>query len=196
MKLKVSPGRIVVKKREVKLKGAIQLPPSRHKLYEIGEVIEVGALEGYGNERKERTKEVFTPGEMVLFQVPQAMVARVSFQIKGTLMAFLHIGDIIGRLSGDVIEYDAFKILGKFVLLQETIREPSKLIILPQEFQQETKDEITHYSVLQKGADVDAAYDIGQEVFPDRGAGNRITIDNRDMVFIDQSFICGALSLR
>jgi co-chaperonin GroES (HSP10) len=196
MKLKVYSGRIAVKKKEVKLKGAIQLPPSRAKLYEIGEVVDIGDLTHFGANRDQSTKEVFSPGDLVLFQVAQAMVSRVSFNIKGTLTAFLHVWDIIGRLTSDTIEYESFRIVGKYVLLQENIREPSKLIVLPQQFEPETKDEITHYSVLQKGADVDGEYDIGQEVFPDRGAGNRITIDNRDMVFIDQAHICGALALK
>ena len=48
MKLNIMPGRIVVKQHAAKLKGVIQLPPNRAKLYEIGEVVAVGALEGYG----------------------------------------------------------------------------------------------------------------------------------------------------
>ena len=73
------PGRIAVKQHAAKLKGIIHLPPNRAKLYEIGEVIAVGTLEGYGPDGKQSTKETYAEGDLVLFQLPTSMAAAITF---------------------------------------------------------------------------------------------------------------------
>jgi co-chaperonin GroES (HSP10) len=191
MKLKVMAGRVVVKQHAAKLKGAIHLPPNRAKLYEIGEVVAVGALDGYGPEGKYSTKETYAPGDLVLFQLPQALAGNITFDIKGVLNCFLHAEDIIAKLSSDVIELGAFKIAGRFMLLQPSVRHES-LIVLPDNAE-EAKKENLHFSVLQMGADVKHDLAIGQEVFPDKGRVNPMTIENKELVFADQQFIYGSL---
>jgi co-chaperonin GroES (HSP10) len=188
MKLRVHPGRVAVRNREVRLKSALHVPENRFKLYEIAEVVAVGSLEGL-------SEESYNRGDIVLYQVARPMKDRITFHVRGVPTSFLHVNDIIGRLSEDIVEYANFKIVGKYVLLDKQIRQPrGDLIILPLQFEPQTVEELTHYSVLQKGADVNGDYDVGQEVFPDRGAGNNITIDNRDLMFVDQAYICGALT--
>lgn len=191
MKLNAMPGRVVVKQHAAKLKGAIHLPPNRAKLYEIGEVIAVGALEGYGPEGKYSTKEVYAPGDLVLFQLPQAFAQTITFDIKGVLNCFLHVEDILAKLTRDEIALDAFQIVGRFLLLQPSVRSES-LIVLPDNAE-EAKKENLHFSVLQWGKDVKHSFAKGQEVFPDKGRVNPMSIERTDLVFVDQQFIYGAL---
>lgn len=193
MKLKVHPGRVVVRRKETKLKGGIHLPPARNKLYEIGEVVLSGDNSSYGVEGKSSTKEVFNPGDLLLFQLPLSMAGMVTHEIKGVLHAFLHVEDIIARLSNDTIAIENFTIAGRFLLLNADMRAPSKIIITPQDVSEETKGEHLHFSVLQMGADVKLDLDKGQEVFPDKGRVNPISIDGKDYCFVDQQFIYGAL---
>lgn len=191
MKLNMMPGRIAVKKHEMKLKGRIHLPPHRIKLYEIGEVVAVGAAKGYGPDGKQSTREVYTPGGLVLFQLPQAIAGRVTYDIGGVLTCFINLGDILAHLTSDTLELKSFQIAGRFVLLEPSIRSES-LIIVPDSAEQ-AKQENLHFSVAQAGRDVEYAYYAGQEVFPDKGAVNPMTIDGQERAFIEQQFICGSL---
>lgn len=193
MQLKVMPGRVVVKQRAVKLKGAILLPPNRAKLYEIGEVVAVGDLTAYGPKGESKTAEVYQPGDMVLFQLPQHLAARTTFDIKGVLNCFLNVEDIVAHLTSDTIELNAFQIAGRFVLLEPSVRAASSLIVLPDNAE-EAKKENVHFSVLQMGKDVKHELFKGQEVFPDKGAANPMSIENKELVFVEQQFIYGALS--
>lgn len=191
MKLNVVPGRVVVKKHEAKLKGSILLPPARNKLYEIGEVVEVGRLTGYGPEGKNSTLESYNTGDLVLFQLPQSFAAMATYKIQGVLQCFLHVDDIIGHLNSDTIELANFVIAGRYLLLQPTVRQES-VIITPDAAEEATKD-MLHFSVLQQGKDVKEKFFKGQEVFPDKGRVNPISIDKQDFVFVDQQSIFGCL---
>ncbi len=192
MKLKIMPGRIVVKKHEAKLKGVIQLPPSRSKLYEIGEVVEAGDLKSYGPEGKFSTAELYAPGDLVIFQLPLTLAAGITFDIQGQLHCFLHAEDILAHLQSDVIEFSAFKIAGRFLLLEPSVRQET-LIVLP-DTAEEARKENLHFSVLQIGADVKLDVSKGQEVFPDKNRVNVLSIERKELVFVDQQFVYGALS--
>jgi co-chaperonin GroES (HSP10) len=191
MNLKVARGRIVVKKREVKLKGLIELPQTRARLYEIGEVVTVGDCTQYGYQNRSHTEEVYQPGELVLFQLPQHLAASVSYNIKGTLHAFLSVEDLIARLFSDIISLKDFKVVGRFVLLRPSVRSASP-IVLP-DSATEAKQENLHFSVEQTGLDVETDYFHGQEVFPDKGRVNPMVIDGEELAFVDQQFLYGAL---
>jgi len=195
MKINMAPGRIAVTKKEAKLKGGIFLPPARNKLYEIGEVAWVGNLESYGPEGKTCTKEVYQPGDLVLFQLPAHMAPMIGHVIAGKLYAMIMADDIIGKLATDEICLENFKVAGRFVLLQPDIRQPSKLIVMPDQVEETTKQESLHFSVLQKGADVKIDVSLGQEVFPNKGYCNPIGIDGKDLAFVDQANIMGSLSV-
>lgn len=192
MKLRVVPGKVVVKKHEAKLKGKIHLPPSRTKLYEIGEIVEVGRLMGFGYRNEEKTAEEYKPGDLVLFSLPLPVAGAVTHEVKGTLHAFLNVLDIIGRLDSDVIELAKFHIAGRNVLLEPTVRKASSIIIVPGTAEEANKEN-THYSVVQMGKDVTIDVLKGQEVFPNKGRVNFLNIENMDLVFLDQQFIDGAL---
>jgi len=192
MNMRVMAGRVVVKQHATKLKGAIQLLPNRAKLYEIGEVIAVGAMEGYGPDGKHSTKETYIAGDLVLFQLPPSLVESLTFDIKGVLNCFLHVEDIIARLTRDVIELESFKIVGRFVLIEPSVRRES-LIVLP-DTAEDAKRENLHFSVRQVGADVGYPFYTGQEVFPDKGRVNPMIIENTELAFVDQQFIYGALA--
>jgi co-chaperonin GroES (HSP10) len=191
MKLHVCPGRVVVKRREAKLKGGIHLPPNRAKLYEIGEVVAVGDLSAYGPEGKISTKETYKAGDIVLFQLPMSLAAMVTHKIKDVLHAFISAEDIIAKLESDTISYENFKIAGRFVMLQADVRQPNKIII--PDAADEAKQESLHFSILQLGADVKMDVAKGQEVFPDKGRVNPLNIDGKDYAFCDQQHIYGAL---
>lgn len=191
MNLKVMPGRIVVKKHEVKLKGRILLPPSRTKLYEIGEVVAVGDLSAYGPDGRLKTEEVYKPGSLVLFQMPQTFAQTITYDIKGVLHCFLNVDDIIARLASDVISLEQFAIVGRFILLQPSVRHDS-VIVMPDNAE-EAKKESLRFSVLQCGKDVKEQLFKGQEVFPDKGRVNPMNIEQKDLAFIDQQFLYGAL---
>lgn len=193
MKVIPSPGKIVVKKHEAKLKGKIFLPPSRTKLYEIGEVVAVGRLDSFGYKGEEKTTETYKEGDLVLFQLPLPVAGAVSHAIKGEHHVFLNVLDVVGRLASDVISLKDFKIAGRYVLLTQDVRTPTKLIVLPDNAQ-EAQKEMMHYSVLQVGPDVTAELYKGQEVFPNRARINFINIESTEMVFIDQQFIEGVLA--
>ncbi len=195
MKLNVYPGKLAIRKKEVKLKGSILLPPNRAKLYEIGEVVAVGDLTAYGPERKLSTKETYKPGDLVLFQLPEAYVARAAVMLKGVLHAFIHIDNIIGRLANDTISVENFNIVGRFILLNAEVRQQG--IILIPDNASEAKNESIHFSVLQTGKDVREEYGLrkGLEVFPDKGRVNPISIDGKEFCFVDQSDLHGSLSL-
>jgi co-chaperonin GroES (HSP10) len=152
-----------------------------------------GYLRSYGHEGKSSTREDFNPGDIVLFQLPASLAGRVTYKFKDVLHAFLSAEDIIARLSSDTISYENFKIVGRFMLLQPDVREPSKLIQLPQNAP-EAREEGLHFSVLQKGADVKLDVTTGQEVYPDKGFVNPINIDGKDFTFVDQQHVYGALS--
>ena len=194
MKLNIMPGRIVVKQHAAKLKGVIQLPPNRAKLYEIGEVVAVGALEGYGPEGKYSTKETYAEGDLVLFQLPASLAAGITFDIKGSMNCFLHIEDVLAKLSCDLIDIKNFQIAGRFLLLTPSVREASNVIITPGNAEEARKEQL-HFSVLQWGKDVKHTFAKGQEVFPDKGRVNPITLDNQEFVFTDQQFIYGTLDM-
>lgn len=194
MKLKVAPGKIALKKHDAKLKGKIHLPPSRTKLYEIGEVVAVGRLNSFGYRGEEKTAETYTPGDLVLFQMPTSVIAATTHEIKGVLHCFLSVLDIIGRLDSDVIDLSQFHIAGKNVLLQQVVRKTSSIIITP-DTADEAKKENTHYSVMQIGKDVTIDIGIGQEVFPNKGRANFITIENTELVYADQQLIDGTLDI-
>lgn len=192
MKLIASPGKIAVKKHDAKLKGKILLPPNRQKLYEIGEVVAVGRLTDFGQRGELSSKETFRPGDLVLFQLPMAIAGSVSHEIKGELHAFLSVFDIIGKLSSDVIEMKNFQIAGRYVLLEQSVRSPSSIIVLPDNAEEAKKEHI-HYGVLQTGKDITLELYKGQEVFANRSRINHLSIENKDLVFVDEQFIDGAL---
>ena len=192
MKLKVSAGRVAIKKREAKLNGTIMLPPGRNKLYDIGEVVTSGVLTGYGPDGKGSTKEVYNPGDLVLFQLPKNFMASVAYTVQGTMTCFLHVADILARLTGDTIELAALQMAGNYVLLLPSVRSEG-VIVLPDNAT-ETRQERLHFSVMQVGKDVDSALVIGQEVYPDKGFVNPMGIDRQELAFVDQRFIYGSLA--
>jgi co-chaperonin GroES (HSP10) len=187
------PGRILVKKYEVKLKGSIMLPPSRTKMYEIGQVVDNGSLQKFGQDGKFSTAETYKPGDLVLFMLPSFSLPGISFDIKGVSHCFLNAGDVIARLANDTIEIKSFQITGVYVLLLPTLRQTGAIII--PSAAEEAKKENLHFSVLQTGRDVKESFDQGQEVFPDKGRINPLVIDGQDYAYVDYQFIYGSLSI-
>ena len=187
------PGRVLVKKHEAKLKGSIMLPPSRKKMYEIGEVVSNGRLEKFGQDGKFSTAETYAPGDLVLFTLPNFMAPGITFDIKKVDHCFLNAGDIVAKLSTDTIEINSFKITGVYMLLLPDLRYEGA-ILLPGAAE-EAKKEHLHFSVLQCGRDVKEEFYQGQEVFPDKGRVNPLSIDGKDYVFVDYQFVYGSLSI-
>lgn len=200
MNLKLAPGKIAVKKVEAKLSGGLELPATRAKAFDIGEIVEVGNLESFGYEGKESTAEKFKPGDIVLFQLPMHVASLASHTIKGVLTLFMSVSDVIAKLDNNrdkdgrvIIQLENFKIAGRYLLLQPTIRDLSKVIIVP-DTAEETRKESIHFSVLQMGADVKIDVYKGQEVFPNRGRVNTVFVDGKEVCFVDQQFIDGAMT--
>jgi hypothetical protein len=193
MKLKLAPGKVAVKKIEAKLKGVIGLPPSRTKSYDLGQIVDTGDLSAFGHERKNSTAEIFKKGDVIIFQLPQHLANLICHRIKGELLIFLNVADIIGRLKSDVIDIDNFQIASKYILLKPTIREVSALIVVPASAEEMNKESLS-FSVAQKGVDVSINIFKGQEVFPHKGRLSPIIIENEEFAFIDQDFIDGVMA--
>lgn len=198
MKLNLAPGKIAVKRLEEKarLKGGIELPASRSKLYDLGEIVCTGDLKKFGYEGKESTTEEFKPGQIVLFQLPQHVAGLIAHEIGGVIHIFLNVVDIIAKLDNNVISLENFHIAGRFALLRPTVRKAKDQIIIVPDTAEEAKKESIHFSVVQLGKDVQLDLYTGQEVFPHRGRANPIVIDNEDLCFIDQQFIDGCLTMK
>lgn len=198
MKLKLAPGKIAVKRLEEKarLKGGLELPASRSKLYDLGEVVTIGNLEQFGYEGKESTAEEFKPGQIVLFQIPQHVAGLIAHEIGGVIHIFLNVVDIIAKLDKNEIALENFHVAGRFVLLRPTVRKAKDQIIIVPDSAEEAKKESIHFSVVQLGKDVKLDLYSGQEVFPHRGRANPIVIDNDELCFVDQQFIDGALAMK
>lgn len=192
MKLRLAPGKVAVRKIDAQLKGGLVLPQTRAKAFDIAEVTEVGPLDSFGHEGKDKTAEVYKAGDIVLFQLPVHIAAMTTHTIKGVLNLFLNAGDIVARLDSPLIEMKSFHIAGRFVLLKPTVRKASSVIIVPDSAEEAKKDSI-HFSVLQKGADVNIDVSIGQEVFPNRGRMSAIVVDNEEVCFLDQTAIEGTM---
>lgn len=192
MNIKLAPGRIAVKKKEIKLDGKIALPATRQKIYEIGEVVTVGDTSWSTEPTQFVTKELFQPGDLVLFQIPPFVAVSGMYTIKGQQMLILHINDLIARLTDNVIKIENFKILGRHLLLLPTFRQASSVIITPDTAEQ-TRQENLSFSVLQTGADVVIAVTQGQEVFPDKARVNPMVIGGTEYVYVTQDMVYGAL---
>ncbi len=191
MKLRLAPGKIAVRKIEAQLKGGLILPQSRAKSFDIAEVTTVGPLDSYGYEGKEKTAEPYHEGDIVLFQIPVHIANMTAHTIKGVLNLILNAADVVARLDSPVIEMKTFHIAGRFVLLKPTLRKNS-IIITPDSAEEANKENI-HFSVLQKGADVNIDIFTGQEVFPNRGRLTTIVVDNEEVCFIDQASVDGVM---
>jgi len=198
MKLKLAPGKIAVKRLEekAKLRGGLELPASRSKLYDLAEVVCTGSLDKFGYEGRESTLEEFQPGQIVLFQLPQHQAGLIAHEIGGVIHIFLNVADVIAKLDKNVIALENFHIAGRFALLRPTVRKAKDQIIIVPDTAEEAKKESTHFSVVQMGKDVQLDLYAGQEVFPHRGRVNPIVIDNDELCFVDQLFIDGALTLK
>lgn len=194
MKLNLAPGKIAVKKIDAQAKkGGIELPVTRAKQYDLAEVTHVGRLDSFGHKGEDSTVEALKPGDIVLFQLPIHMASLTSHKVKDTLSLFLNVQDIIARLDSPTVTMAGFHILGRYILLQPTIRkiEGSKIII--PDTAEEMNKESLHFSVLQMGADVKIDITKGQEVFPHKGRINPMVVDGNEVVFVDQQFIDGVL---
>ena len=191
MKLKLAPGKVAVKKVEAKLKGGLELPQSYRRSFDLGEVVEVGRLDSFGFEGKDKTVENYKHGDLVLFQLPLVAANMTTHKVKDTLILFLNAADIVARLDSNVIELKSFHIAGRFVLLRPTLRKES-VIIVP-DSATEARKESLHFSVMQKGADVNINIFTGQEVFPNRGRMTTIFVDNEEVCFTDQAAIDGCM---
>ncbi len=197
MKLKLAPGKIAVERIEAKLKGGIALPATRAKQYDIAKITNVGPLDSFGYEGKESTAEPFKPGDIILFQLPIHIAQQTAHKVKDTLNLFLNVADIIARMDSATVEMKSFHIVGRYVLLQPTVRNKKSVIVPGDIIIPDTADEFNkeslHFSVLQMGADVKIEVSKGQEVFPHKGRINPIVIDNEEVCFIDQQFIDGVM---
>lgn len=192
MKLSLAPGKIAVERIEAKLKGGIALPATRAKQYDIAKITTVGRLDSFGHKGEESTAEPFKPGDIVLFQLPIHIAQQTAHKVKDTLNLFLNVADIIAKMDSATVEMKSFHIVGRYVLLQPTVRHKKSDIIIPDTAEELNKESL-HFSVLQMGADVKIDISKGQEVFPHKGRINPIVIDNEEVCFIDQQFIDGVL---
>jgi co-chaperonin GroES (HSP10) len=190
----LAPGKIAVQRVEAELKGGLALPQTRAKAFDIAKVAYIGALDKFGYEGKEKTAEAYAAGDLVLFQIPVHIADMTAHNIKGVTTLFLNVTDIIARLDSTVIEMKSFHAAGRFVLLKPTIfKKEGSRIIIPGAAAEANKESI-HFSVLQKGADVNIDVSIGQEVFPNRGRLNTIFVDSEEVCFIDQNAIDGVMA--
>lgn len=198
MKLNLAPGKVAVKRlaEKAKMRGGLELPASRTKLYDLAEIVTTGNLQQFGYEGKDSTAEEYKPGQIVLFQLPPQMAGMVAHEIGGILHIFLNAADIIARLDKDEIALENFHVAGRFALLRPTVRNSRDSKIIIPDTAEEAKKESIHFSVVQLGKDVKLDLYSGQEVFPHRGRANPIVIDNDELCFIDQQFIDGALVMK
>lgn len=195
-KVKLFGFRVSVERVEERV-GHIIVPENRQIIYQIGRVVCVGD----GRQPDGTTEESLVQlGDLVYFQTNAVMAANQQYERDGKPYLNLHQGDLIGRLSSNVVRYENFEPLGRWVLAEPFIRQSPSGILLPETAKQGT---FLYFRVAKVGDRAKIDVHPGQEVILNTGRVSTLFMNRLDilsaedkmteLVYVDRDFVLGTV---
>ncbi len=195
-KVKLFGFRVTVEKVEERV-GRIVVPENRQVLYQIGRVVCVGDCT-----QPDGTKEesLVALGDLVYFQTNAMMAAYQQYERDGKSYLNLHQGDLIARLSSNVIRYENFEPLGRWIIAEPFVRQTASGILLP-----DTAKQTGHlfFKAVKIGSRAKIEVQPDQEVILNTGRINTLFMNRLDiangedklteLVYVDRDFVLGTV---
>jgi len=105
------------------------------------------------------------PGDIVLFQINQVMVASQNYRLAGKHCLNLHQEDLIARVHGDDLSVDNLEMLGDYLLLKHFIRHDAESkIYLPDNIVKESAPDFIYFRCAKKGSGIGSLFAVGDEL--------------------------------
>jgi hypothetical protein len=163
--------------------GLIVRPPvvSRRN-YALGRVLGLGSTRD-GFEVK--------AGDIVLLQVNDFMVDACAFKDKHSGKVCLSVpeGDILAKISSQVVKLETFRVVGNWALVREVKAESTSPIVIPETVKAPL--EFSRFEVVQLGALCEVKLEPGREVVVDKRRLNPLELSGETYYYLNDASILG-----
>jgi hypothetical protein len=174
-------NRVALQLVEEEYKGLLTLPPTTERMHVLSKVVAKG----------DKVVQNISVNDILFWQTNAMIQKHCRFDLNGVATFVLLTGDMIARLTSNVVDRDNFHVIGDFCLLRRVVVQPSKLIILPSEVIEANQETTVKFILEEKGETVDTPAEVGQEVLVDRTRANPITLGKDSYYYIHKNFILG-----
>lgn len=185
--------RVLVKNIEETVSGNLVVPQTRHRAYEIGEVVSLGDCRAWSGDSITETTPLVKIGDYVWFQLnPQVAFGLNTVRLEGVTYLALMQHDLLAHLTKPTVTIDNFQILGYWLLLTlvEEAR-PDSVIALPDSV--ERLDVRNYrYTVAQRGVKA-TNVEVGDEVLIETSRATPVQIGDQKFMYIDSRHILGKI---
>jgi len=187
-KLNLFGDRISIIPVDESFEGKIEMPQTREKVHDLGQVIAVGNGKVNGSDK---LREIFVKeGDLVLFQTNAMMVFNATTVIEGKSVLTLHQGDLIARLTSTVVKLENFNVIGKWILV-EPFSPRTSVIVTPENAPSAMLEE--RFKVTQRGNAVRDEIKVGDELILERSRCNRFDLNGEKFAYISDDSVYGVV---
>ena len=183
-------NRVALQLVEEEYKGLLTLPPTTERMHVLSRVVAKG----------DKAPDSIRVNDILFWQTNAMIQKHCRFDLNGVATFVLLTGDMIARLTSQVVARADFHVIGDYCLLRREIIQPSKLIILPSEVVEANQETTVKFilddlgdTAVEREDDGNLPIEIGQELLIDRTRANPIQLGNDHYYYIHKNFVLGTV---
>ena len=179
---KLFGNRVALQLVEEEYKGLIVPTPTAEKLHVLSKVVAVG----------DKVTLDIKVNDILFWQTNSMIQKHCRFDLNGVPTFVLLVGDMVARLTEQLVTRANFHILGEYLLLKREVIQP-KRIILPDEVVEANQETTVRFLLDDKGASVKVEAEAGQELLVDRSRANPIKLEDTLYYYLHSNYVLGTV---
>jgi len=179
---KLFGNRVALQLLEEEYKGLIVPASTIERMYVLSKVVAKG----------DKVTQDINVGDILFWQTNGLIQKQCRHDINGVATFVLMTGDMIARLTSQVVDRESFHCIGDWCLVTREIVQP-KLLIIPDEVADANQETTVKWTLVEKGETVDTDIAVGDELIVDRTRCNPIKLGEAAFYYIHKNFVLGTI---
>lgn len=180
---KLFGNRVALQLVEEEYKGLVVPVPTAEKLHVLSRVVALG----------DKAPESIKVHDILFWQTNAMIQKHCRYDLNGVATFILMTGDMIARLTSQLVTRENFHVIGDYLLLKREVIQPSKRIILPDEVVEANQETTVRFLLEEQGETVGVDAKPGQELIVDRTRANPIKLGDDLYYYVHKNFILGTV---